>query len=278
MFPGTRILQTNVIDGLEGIAASLIQQGLIPCAPFRPGLAITTRLLAIFRNLHLRCPHLSIQAFVKGLCDLHGRPFQPYLTAQFTICYDLFVEIRAMVREQVDIALGRDTPNWRLQNACSACTYKLKDEPPLVFDMLVTMDGNDSLKRFIRKDMPEYLGEGNPITMATSREVLDTRRVHGDYYIERDQVDRWARDPVMQALQDESRAPGNRPPGDNPCASRWSNMSKEATSQMWGIFDETGVFLSLCRHGYVLTIADMVQSGEQYGFLLYLRTYLSKLF
>lgn len=258
------MLQTDIVDGPEGIPASLIQQGLIPCAPFRPGLAITTRLLNIFRNIHLRCPHLSTQAFVKGLCDLHGHPFQPYLATQFTICYDLFVEIRAMVRKRVDVALGRDTQNWRLKNACSACTYKLKDELPLIFDMLVTMDGNDALKRIIRKDMPEYLGKDNPNTMATSREVIDSRHVHGDYYIRRDKVDRWTKDPVMQALQSESGAPGNGSLVDNSCASCWSNMSKEVTSRMWGVFDETGIFLSLCRHGYVLTVADMVQSGEQY--------------
>ncbi|KAG6851742.1 hypothetical protein C0991_006578, partial [Blastosporella zonata] len=31
---------------------------------------------------------------------------------------------------------------------------------------------------------------------------------------------------------------------------------------MWGIFDETGVFLALCRHGFALVIVDMVQSDE----------------
>jgi hypothetical protein len=31
---------------------------------------------------------------------------------------------------------------------------------------------------------------------------------------------------------------------------------------MWGIFDETGIFLALCRHGFVLVLADMVRSGE----------------
>lgn len=29
-----------------------------------------------------------------------------------------------------------------------------------------------------------------------------------------------------------------------------------------GFFDETGVFLALCQHGFVLVLADMVQSGE----------------
>jgi hypothetical protein len=39
-------------------------------------------------------------------------------------------------------------------------------------------------------------------------------------------------------------------------------MKEELTKKMWGIFDETGIFLALCRHGFCLVIADMVQSGE----------------
>ncbi|KAJ6550300.1 hypothetical protein B0H19DRAFT_1211499 [Mycena capillaripes] len=44
-------------------------------------------------------------------------------------------------------------------------------------------------------------------------------------------------------------------------------MLEEITEHMWGICDETGVFLALCRHGFVLLIADMVRSGElaKYG-------------
>ncbi|KAF8814644.1 hypothetical protein BYT27DRAFT_7081252 [Phlegmacium glaucopus] len=34
------------------------------------------------------------------------------------------------------------------------------------------------------------------------------------------------------------------------------------TAQMWGIFYETGIFLALCQHGFVLVVADMIQSGE----------------
>ena len=33
--------------------------------------------------------------------------------------------------------------------------------------------------------------------------------------------------------------------------------------KVWGIFDETGIFASACPHGFVLWLADMVQSGEQ---------------
>ncbi len=50
---------------------------------------------------------------------------------------------------------------------------------------------------------------------------------------------------------------------DNPCAERWRNKKTEVTARMWGIFEETGLFLSLCRHGFVLLLADMVRSGER---------------
>lgn len=52
-------------------------------------------------------------------------------------------------------------------------------------------------------------------------------------------------------------------PDYNPCASRWKNMMDELTNKMWGIFDEMGVFMAFCRHGFTLVITDMVRSGEQ---------------
>jgi hypothetical protein len=39
-------------------------------------------------------------------------------------------------------------------------------------------------------------------------------------------------------------------------------MKDEIRKKMWGIFDETGIFLALCRHGFALVMADMVMSGE----------------
>ncbi|KAG6898559.1 hypothetical protein C0993_006025, partial [Termitomyces sp. T159_Od127] len=48
----------------------------------------------------------------------------------------------------------------------------------------------------------------------------------------------------------------------NLCADQWKNMIDELTAHMWGIFNETGVFLALCQHSFVLLIVDMIQSGE----------------
>jgi hypothetical protein len=39
-------------------------------------------------------------------------------------------------------------------------------------------------------------------------------------------------------------------------------MINDVTSKMWGIFDKMGIFLALCRHGFMLVIADMIRSGE----------------
>ncbi|KAF9254429.1 hypothetical protein L218DRAFT_798239, partial [Marasmius fiardii PR-910] len=48
----------------------------------------------------------------------------------------------------------------------------------------------------------------------------------------------------------------------DPCTERWKNMMQEIMARMWGILNETGVCLSLCRHGFVLLACDMVKSGE----------------
>ncbi len=51
-------------------------------------------------------------------------------------------------------------------------------------------------------------------------------------------------------------------PVDNPCVARWTNLGDDSTKNMWGIFEETGIFLGACRHGVALAICDMVRSGE----------------
>jgi hypothetical protein len=56
----------------NGIAPALILKGLVPCAPYKPDVAITVRVLEVFRVLHACAPQLAIQPYVKSLCDLHG--------------------------------------------------------------------------------------------------------------------------------------------------------------------------------------------------------------
>ncbi|KAJ7603084.1 hypothetical protein B0H17DRAFT_1154820 [Mycena rosella] len=149
-----------------GIAAVLIKQGLFPCALFEPTIAISTQTLEFFRVVHVRCPHFTIQGFVKTLCNLHG----------FSICYDLYLDVRWHIEHKVLALLGCDQ-SWRLKNACPACTYELEGEEELIVSMLITMDGNESLRQVLRKEgsaegvVDDEMGK----PAAKSKERTDTR-------------------------------------------------------------------------------------------------------
>ncbi|KAJ7179808.1 hypothetical protein C8R43DRAFT_1117159 [Mycena crocata] len=115
-----------VLDpGAGGVVPALIREGLMPCTPWKPSLAV--------------------QGFVKSLCDIHGVAYRPYLCQQFSIAYDLYLDLRRRADERVMKALGHDS-TWHMRHACPTCTYKLEGEDQLIFDMPTTMDGNDSLK------------------------------------------------------------------------------------------------------------------------------------
>ena len=89
----------------------------------------------------------------------------------------------------------------------------------------------------------------------------DSRKVRDSYYLTREVVDQWAKEYIAQELANAS-INSLEEDEENPCEGCWSNMISDLTARMWGIFDETGIFLALCRHGFVLVVADMVQSGE----------------
>ncbi|KAJ7062969.1 hypothetical protein B0H15DRAFT_794779 [Mycena belliarum] len=234
-------------------------KGVIPCAPWAPTVAIKIRLLEHYRVTHVRCPQLAIQPFVKALCDIYGMPYKPYLCQQFSIAYDLYLDVRRRTDEKVMECLGRDDPSWRLKNACPACTYKLQGEEKMIFEMLTTMDGNDSLKRVLRRTKTVNLEENGEPTLGPSKERVDNRDAGDGYFLSREKVDKWAKARVAEALPMQQPDTEKR---ENPCADRWKNMINDVTSKMWGIFDETGIFLALCRHGFVLVIVDMLRSGE----------------
>ena len=54
------------------LTSALVRHSLIPCSPITPKVAITAYALELYHVARQRCPHLSIQAYVKSLCDLHG--------------------------------------------------------------------------------------------------------------------------------------------------------------------------------------------------------------
>ncbi|KAK0489884.1 hypothetical protein EDD18DRAFT_1311113 [Armillaria luteobubalina] len=188
------------------------------------------------------------------------------LKEQFSICYNLFLAILNNVELQVMKELGRSDPDWRLKNCCAACTFELEGEEELEFRMLGAMDGNDSLKR-VPHSKAMLTSEGDRI----SNERDDLRDGGGEYILPRVEVDRWSKEAIGD--MDVAKAENTLP-----CEERWKNMSDDHTSKMWGVFEETGFFLLLCRHGSMLIGADMVKSGEQVKYPLAVITRLLQTF
>ncbi|KAI6139517.1 hypothetical protein BKA82DRAFT_4364644 [Pisolithus tinctorius] len=219
------------------LTSALVRHGLIPCSPITPKVAITVQALDLYHTVRQRCPHLSIQGYVKSLCDIHGVPFHNHRSHQFSIVLDVYLQILALVSNLVHQALQRDQPDWRLKHGCPSCTYELQDEPTMQFKMLFAQDGNDSLKRVATRVLDGNLDDASPLTLL----ILCWRTGHSIVAEDGD---------------------------GNLCAERWKNMKDSATQKMWSVFDETGVFIAVCWHGFCLLIADMVQSGEQSKYAL----------
>jgi hypothetical protein len=61
------------------VTAAFVRNGLMPSAPLKPSVAIDIQALELYRISHLRCPRISIQSFVRTICDLHSVRFFSFL-------------------------------------------------------------------------------------------------------------------------------------------------------------------------------------------------------
>ncbi|KAG1851637.1 hypothetical protein DFJ58DRAFT_842118 [Suillus subalutaceus] len=163
----------------------------------------------------------------------------PYLNSQFSNAYNIYLEILHHVDHHLNEALHRNTPNWRLLNGCPCCTYKLKDEPPLALQWLVSIDGNNSLKRWASS------------TYGVTP-LQDSRKPCSDYWVDRTSVDIF-KDEVTETVESE---------GTFNCTQQWRNAGPKQRKKMFSVFDESGIFIAACWHWFVLLACDMVQSGE----------------
>lgn len=121
--------------------------------------------------------------------------------------------------------------------------------------------------------------------MLEGREVSNHRRLSdSDYFIPREYVDRFANEVSMrkappvdsEGYKDNEEDDDDEPVGGtesdptdgekdakiSDCARNWKAAASDEKKKMWGIFDESGVFMSVCRHSLILWIIDMIKSGE----------------
>ncbi|KIK13838.1 hypothetical protein PISMIDRAFT_17711 [Pisolithus microcarpus 441] len=160
-------------------------------------------------------------------------PFYNHHSCQFSIALDVYLQILALVSNL--------------------------DELAMQFKMLFAQDGNDSLKRVATRVLDGNLDDTDQL--ATSVPTLE-HAFHHEQYLTRKFVEKFASDrQTGHSIVDEH--------GDgNLCAEHWKNMKDSVMQKMWNVFDETGAFIAVCRHGFCLVIADMVQSSEQSKYAL----------
>lgn len=137
---------------------------------------------------------------------------------------------------------------------------------------MIVIDGNESLRR---------------IAGLGGRSVGDTRTFDkSDYYLSEEFVNQfkdevksktapsgaetsehereWEDEEAGEGVDDteETSGPSVGPVSAPRCTDNWKSAAAENKKRMWGIFRETGLFASACRHGFILWLIDMIQSGE----------------
>ncbi|KAJ4463848.1 hypothetical protein C8J55DRAFT_443245 [Lentinula edodes] len=246
-------------------AVALVYAGYLGTSPELPSLAVSLKTLELYYTLCLFKLSFSIEAFAKTMCHLYLLPYRRGYRTGLSNAFDIYLAIRRKVDAQVAKELGHDSDNYRVLNSCPACCYKLEDEPDVEFSRMWVVDGNNSLKRMA--------GVGN-------REVSDTR-VFGesDYYLSADFVNTFANEVthpshiVEDEDPDESQSEwvdeehGDPTDGTTDgslaqCTENWKAAATDQHKKMWSIFQESGYFVSTCRHGFVLWVVDMIRSGE----------------
>ncbi|KIY53198.1 hypothetical protein FISHEDRAFT_33674 [Fistulina hepatica ATCC 64428] len=263
----------------QSLNEALAYHGVIGATPDDPRIAFTFHCLETYRQLHRACPRLSIEAFCRATQNLHRRPPKYYLSRQFSWAYDVYLDILRAIDTDVDAALNRCNPEIQAKLLCAPCMYRLEEDAPLRPSMLIACDGNNSLKLI---DPSFRVGQVR----------LDDRKLPSFRFLEPEDVDIFKDDeaqfpaplegstttettPAHESLDTETTAPVDDFPWLNAneldeeaqvqlraCAERWRAAAPDAKKKMFELFAVAGVFVTVCQHGHVLLVCDMIRSGE----------------
>ncbi|KAJ7334637.1 hypothetical protein DFH08DRAFT_813710 [Mycena albidolilacea] len=149
---------------------------------------------------------------------------------------------------------------WKPTVAITVRVLELEGEEELTFSQLFCVDGNNSMKCiFLREKIVSEgdTGDGAEFVLGETKECEDSWDARENLYLPREKVNKFAKHRLAKLFPPKATEPEVP---ENPCASRWKNMMEDITSKMWGVFDETRIFVAL--YSFVLLIVDMVRSGE----------------
>ncbi|KAF8579192.1 hypothetical protein K439DRAFT_1360122, partial [Ramaria rubella] len=144
-------------QGHDHLNETLIIHRFLGTAPAHPTLAIPIPTLKLYHRCRLRCPQLSIQQWVKVLCDLANVShsiFTLIYADQFSDAFDTYLEILRWVDQAIKVQLGWDAPTWQSITVVPLATdaNQLAGEAELNPSMMGALDGNNSLKQFVHEE------------------------------------------------------------------------------------------------------------------------------
>ncbi|KAJ7691237.1 hypothetical protein B0H14DRAFT_3531973 [Mycena olivaceomarginata] len=245
---------------------TLLRHGYIGGSPDQPTITFALSTFEIYRQIH-----------------------------RLSTTYDAYLEILHGVDNRVQAALNRGE-QWKGKNVCPPCFYKLKHEDRLTPTWLSCIDGNNSFKlidsTFSEVDVfKDEVKNSEKVSMASAAAlaaVIDS--------LASDNTSVLATAPPPCADPPPSPTANHAPPlgtsifadiiepnedvawlninelGEdladelqccvNTCVECWRNAGPEARKKMFALFVISGIFLSVCHHGHVLVICDMICSRE----------------
>ncbi|KAF8573706.1 hypothetical protein K439DRAFT_1624875 [Ramaria rubella] len=118
-------------QGHDHLNETLIIHRFLGTSPAHPTLAIPIPTLELYRRCRLRCPQLSIQQWVKVLCDLANINYHQAIRDQFSDAFDTYLEILRHVDQAIKL---------------QADANQLAGDTELNPSMMGALDGNNSLK------------------------------------------------------------------------------------------------------------------------------------
>ncbi|KAJ6620183.1 hypothetical protein B0H10DRAFT_2360931 [Mycena sp. CBHHK59/15] len=247
--------------------------GYIGASPEKVSLAFPLRLFEIYRQIHRVCPRYSLGALSRTLTNLAEAPQRSSLAEQLSVAYDAYLEIMWRVDSRASLALGRDAA-WFIHNVCAPCLYKLKNEPHLKFSFLSCMDGNNSLKLIDATFRTGSLHADNRASTSfrwltpEQVDVFKDERARESKKKKKPPAPPSATPSTTQAVEPDvlSTAHAVEPDAETPASTRVSNTGKpqvpKPVKKMFTLFAIAGIFLTVCRHGHVVVMCDMIRSGE----------------
>ncbi|KAI0310305.1 hypothetical protein OF83DRAFT_1027483, partial [Amylostereum chailletii] len=218
--------------------------GVVGGTPFFPSRAFSLPLLELYHQLRRRQPGVGIQGFAKTLCAFHTIPYVSTIQDNLSGAFDTYHSILKDLKQRVDDVLGRDH-RWYIKYGCPCCGFEQPDETKLVPARMHAMDGNNLQKRL--------RGAGS-----TMERTFDS-----DYFLARDQVDRFANEVHSKSTDAADGTTTRRGKTKIPCTDNWTTSNAGATGKsITEVFAQTGLFICICRHGLCEYAVEMYQSGE----------------